>query len=78
MSISKIISFETNTYRTVYFLTIYSFILAFFILQFGEIIECRVLKDQNLRSNKGVAFVQFNLKSQANNGMFYFKRFYLK
>lgn len=36
--------------------------------QFGDIIECRVLKDRNSRSNKGVAFVQFNLKSQANNG----------
>lgn len=36
--------------------------------QFGEIIECRVLKDRNLKSNKGVAFVQFNLKSQADNG----------
>ncbi len=36
--------------------------------EFGDIIECRVLKDRNSRSNKGVAFVQFNLKSQANNG----------
>ena len=41
----------------------------FFWKQFGEIIECRVLKDRNSRSNKGVAFVQFNLKSQANSGM---------
>lgn len=39
-----------------------------YFLQFGEIIECRVLKDRNSRSNKGVAFVQFNLKSQANSG----------
>eukprot|EP01035_Chromulina_nebulosa_P034144 gene34144-45780_t len=37
--------------------------------QFGEIIECRVLKDRNSRSNKGVAFVQFNLKSQANSAL---------
>lgn len=37
--------------------------------EFGEIIECRVLKDKNARSNKGVAFVQFNLKSQANNAL---------
>lgn len=36
--------------------------------QFGEIIECRVLKDRNLKSNKGVAFVQFSLRIQANNG----------
>jgi RNA recognition motif. (a.k.a. RRM, RBD, or RNP domain) len=36
--------------------------------QFGEIIECRVLKDRNSQGNKEVAFVQFNLKSQANNG----------
>lgn len=40
------------------------------VIQFGEIIECRVLKDRNLKSNKGVAFVQFNLKSQADNGEF--------
>lgn len=29
-----------------------------------------MLKDKNARANKGVAFVQFNLKSQANNGEF--------
>ena len=37
-------------------------------LQFGEIIECRVLKDRNTQVNKGVAFVQFNVKAQANSG----------
>lgn len=37
-------------------------------IQFGEIIECRVLRDRNSKSNKGVAFVQFNLRVQANNG----------
>lgn len=37
-------------------------------IQFGEIIECRVLKDRNSKSNKGVAFVQFSLRVQANNG----------
>ena len=37
--------------------------------QFGEIIECRVLKDRNSKTSKGVAFVQFNLKSQANNAL---------
>eukprot|EP01039_Chlorochromonas_danica_P009414 gene9414-10399_t len=37
--------------------------------EFGEIIECRVLKDRNSKSNKGVAFVQFNVKSQANNAL---------
>lgn len=36
--------------------------------EFGEIIECRVLKDRNSKVNKGVAFVQFNVKAQANNG----------
>jgi hypothetical protein len=38
------------------------------VAQFGEIIECRVLKERNALQSKGVAFVQFNLKSQANNG----------
>lgn len=37
--------------------------------EFGDIIECRVLKDRNSRSNKGVAFVQFNLKAQANSAL---------
>lgn len=37
--------------------------------EFGEIIECRVLKDRNARQNKGVAFVQFNVKAQANNAL---------
>lgn len=37
--------------------------------QFGEIIECRVLKDRNAKANKGVSFVQFGLKSQANNAL---------
>jgi RNA recognition motif-containing protein len=37
--------------------------------QFGEIIECRVLKDRNLKSNRGVAFVQFALRSQANTAL---------
>lgn len=48
----------------------YIFLTVFFVwvLQFGEIIECRVLKDRNARSNKGVAFVQFDNKAQANNG----------
>ena len=41
-----------------------------YIKQFGEIIECRVLKDRNSKSNKGVAFVQFSLRVQANNGKF--------
>jgi hypothetical protein len=27
-----------------------------------------VLKDKNSRTNKGVAFVQFDTKTQANNG----------
>lgn len=37
--------------------------------QFGEIIECRVLKDRNMKANRGVAFVQFNLRSQANTAL---------
>ena len=55
-------------------MTFFSYIIVFYstmfaiYFQFGEIIECRVLKDRNLKSNKGVAFVQFNLKSQADNG----------
>jgi len=37
---------------------------------FGEIIECRVLKDhRNIANSKGVAFIQYNLKSQANNAL---------
>lgn len=37
---------------------------------FGEIIECRVLKDhRNVTNSKGVAFIQYNLKSQANNAL---------
>jgi len=37
---------------------------------FGEIIECRVLKDhRNASNSKGVAFIQYNLKSQANNAL---------
>ena len=38
--------------------------------QFGEIIESRVLKDRNSKSNKGVAFVQFNLRIQASHGTY--------
>eukprot|EP01038_Epipyxis_sp_PR26KG_P004924 gene4924-6890_t len=37
--------------------------------QFGEIIECRVLQDKNTRNMKGVAFVQYNLKAQADNAL---------
>jgi len=37
--------------------------------EFGQIIECRLLKDKMTKLNKGVAFVQFNLKSQANNAL---------
>lgn len=37
--------------------------------EFGEIIECRVLKDRNTQVNKGVAFVQFNVKAQANSAL---------
>jgi ABC-type xylose transport system substrate-binding protein len=45
-----------------------SLYVTFTNIQFGEIIECRVLKDRNSKSNKGVAFVQFSLRVQANNG----------
>eukprot|EP01041_Mallomonas_annulata_P011100 gene11100-23201_t len=34
--------------------------------QFGEIIECRLLKDRQSGINKGVAFVQFNVRAEAN------------
>lgn len=37
--------------------------------EFGEIIECRVLKEPSTKVSKGVAFVQFNVKSQANNAL---------
>jgi len=37
--------------------------------QFGDIIECRVLKTEGGDMNRGVAFVQFNLKSQADNAL---------
>eukprot|EP01042_Synura_sphagnicola_P030938 gene30938-39840_t len=35
--------------------------------EFGEIIECRVLRDKNSKFSKGVAFVQFNVKAQATS-----------
>lgn len=38
------------------------------MIQFGEIIECRVLRDKNSKFSKGVAFVQFNVKAQATSG----------
>lgn len=34
--------------------------------QYGEIIECRILKNQYTRENKGVAFIQFANRQQAN------------
>jgi RNA recognition motif-containing protein len=37
--------------------------------EFGEIIECRVLRDKNSKFSKGVAFVQFNLKTQATSAL---------
>jgi len=36
---------------------------------FGNIIECRVLKDHSFGTSKGVAFVQFNLRSEANQAL---------
>jgi len=37
--------------------------------QFGEIIECRLLKDRQTGVNKGVAFVQFNIRAEADRAM---------
>jgi len=37
--------------------------------EFGEIIECRVLKDKVNRASKGVAFVQFDNRMQANDAL---------
>eukprot|EP01041_Mallomonas_annulata_P011099 gene11099-23200_t len=37
--------------------------------QFGDIIECRVLRDKNSGANKGVAFVQFNVRAEANRAL---------
>mmetsp|Transcript_18914 Transcript_18914/g.19034 ORF Transcript_18914/g.19034 Transcript_18914/m.19034 type:complete len:437 (-) Transcript_18914:383-1693(-) len=37
--------------------------------QFGDIIECRVLKDKQSGANKGVAFVQFNVRGEANRAL---------
>ena len=42
--------------------------LLLFSLQFGEIVECRVIKVKSDKSNKAVAFVQFNSQAQAKNG----------
>lgn len=38
------------------------------VAQFGEIIECRVLKDKDSSCNRGVAFVQYNIRSEATDG----------
>jgi len=43
-------------------------LLAFFS-QFGDIIECRVLKDKHSGVHKGVAFVQFNVRGEANRAL---------
>ena len=41
--------------------------------RFGDIIECRVLKDgKGSKMSKGVAFVQFNRRIQAEAGMILF------
>lgn len=37
--------------------------------QFGDIIECRILKDGKSGFNKGVAFVQFNVRDEASRAI---------
>lgn len=37
--------------------------------QFGDIIECRLLKDRQSGINKGVAFVQYNVRMEASRAM---------
>jgi len=37
--------------------------------QYGNIIECRVLQDRSTKSNRGVAFIQFNTRQEANNAL---------
>lgn len=37
--------------------------------QYGNIIECRVLQDRSTKSNRGVAFIQFSSRHEANNAL---------